>query len=75
MRYQWATPSSGRGSRPAVRFRGAMLLNEYFHKPRGRSVPARCPVCDAELTLSDHAVHCGGEIFHPECLLYRGAGA
>ena len=66
---------SDRGWRPALRFRGAALLNEHWHKPPASSYPQRCPACDGELTVADQPVHCGGEIFHPECLLYRGAGA
>lgn len=70
-----AIRNSDRGWRPAVRFRGAALLNERWHKPPASANRQRCPACDGELTVADHAVHCGGEIFHPECLLYRGAGA
>ena len=67
MRYLRAIRSSDRGWRPAVRFSGAALLNQRWHRASDR-----CPACEGEFTAADHAVHCGGEIFHPGCLLYRG---
>jgi len=72
MTYPRALRTSDRGWRPAVRFRGAALLNERWHRAPGGSNLQRCPLCDGELTVADHAVHSGGEIFHPDCLLYRG---
>ena len=71
MKYTRALLGRDRGWRAAVRFRGAALLNERWRKPRGDGGLARCPVCDGALTLADHAVHHGGEIFHPDCLRYR----
>ena len=71
MKYTRAVLGSDRGWRAAVRFRGAALLNERWRKPRGDADLAQCPVCDGALTLGDHAVHQSGEIFHPDCLLYR----
>ena len=65
---------SNRGWRPAVRFRGAMLLNGWA-KARGELELSRCAVCDARITGGDHAVHQGGEIFHPHCLLYPWTGS
>ena len=72
MRHVRAIRTSDLGWRPAVRFRGAALLNERWHGRPGTSESQRCPVCDGELTVADDAVHSGGEIFHPDCLLYRG---
>ena len=71
MSYPAAIWSSARGWPPAVRFRGAALLNERWHRPRRDPDQPRCPVCEGKLTVADHAVHYGGEILHPACLLYE----
>ena len=59
-----------RGVRRAVFARRGALLNARWHKPRASSTSPRCPACDADVPVSDHAVRYGGELYHPGCALY-----
>ena len=38
---------------------------------RGPGSAEPCPVCGYRVPLDDHAVHYRGDIYHPECVLYR----
>lgn len=71
MRYPWSVLCGNSGWRSTVRFRDGTLLNERWHRPRSGSELPRCALCDDELPVGGHAVRQAGEMFHPDCLLYR----
>ena len=49
------------------------LLNLQWPDPRGAPSPRSCPICDANVS-ADHAIHHGGELYHPDCAR-QGGGA
>ena len=47
------------------------LLNAPWQELNGGPSPRSCPVCDRKVSDHDHAVHRGGELYHPDCAQVR----
>ena len=70
MRYSPLLLGCDRRWRRAVPAPGVALLNARWHRLDGIPSPRACPICGDDTIAGDHAVHHGGELYHPDCTLY-----